>query len=316
MTTTASFLLGFVLLLLGADSLLRAVSGLLRGGGLSATSTALLLLGLVAAAPQLSVNAYALTQGAQALAFGHAIGGSLASLGLALGLVALVAPLRAGMRLLAAQAIALLVAAALVLVFCLDGALARWEGGVLLAAYAGWLVFAFRRGALEGAPVQAELAAFAETATGLSQNLVRLAFAAPLLYFGSRWVVLGAPLVGAALGLDPLATGMTLVAAGTALTGIAMAGMAALNGQGSVVLGQVLGACLCNLLLSVGAIALVAAVSGAGGALYIALPATLVLALLLFLLLRGGAQVGRREGALLVCAFLAWLGVVVGGAAS
>ena len=316
MSATATLLLGCLLLVFGADSLLRALAGLARGAGVSATATALLLLAIVASAPQLSVNAYALVQGAPALAFGHAIGGSLGSLGLALGVAALVSPLQPGMRLLALQSLVVLAAAALVLVFGFDGAIAPWEGGVLLAAFVAWLAFSFRRAGQEDAKVQAELADFAETSSNLSQNLIRLVLAAPLLYFGARWVVQGAPAAGAALGLDPLATGMTLVAAGTALPGLVMAAMATAQGQGNAALGQVLGACLCNLLLSIGVLALASPqVPGLpAGALRIAMVASLVIALLLHLLLRGKARFGRREGVLLLCAFLAWLGAIVGGA--
>ena len=59
-----------------------------------------------------------------------------------------------------------------------------------------------------------------------------------------------------------------------------------------------------------------AAPSLPAGALRLAMVATIVIALLLYLLLRGNARVGRREGALLLVAFLAWLGAVAGGAAS
>jgi Ca2+/Na+ antiporter len=48
----------------------------------------------------------------------------------------------------------------------------------------------------------------------------------------------------------------------------------------------------------------------------VGLLATMAIAVLVYLMVRRGRALGRREGALLVCAFIAWLGVVVGGAIS
>jgi len=316
MNPIGMYLLGLLLLLLGADSLMRGVAGFARKGGLPAATTGLLLTGLVAAAPQLLVNGYALATGAQALAFGNAIGGNLASLGLALGVAALVNPLRPKLQLLGMQSIAVVAAAFVLLLFGLGGALVAGEGVALLLLFVVVLGAQLRGAKAEGDAVKAELADFAETSTNTGQNFIRLGLGAALLFFGSRWVVQGAPGTGASLGLDPLSTGLTLVALGTVLPSVLLAVMAATNEHPSVAVAQALGACLCNLLLSVGALAIAAPLLGNGALVRIALIATMAIAALLFVLLRQGARVGRREGVLLVCVFLAWMGLAFGHAIS
>lgn len=316
MTDIGLYLLGLLMLVLGADSAMRGVAGFARKAGLPATSTGLLLLGLVASAPQLLVTSCALATGQQTLAFGNAIGGNLASLGLALGVAALVNPLRPKMHLLGFQAIAVVVAAFVLLVFGMGGVVGRIEGTLLVLGFVGVFNAQFRAARLESDPVKAELSDFAETSTNATQNLVRLAIGGALLFFGSRLAVQGVPGTGAWLGLDPLGSGLTLLALGTALPSVLLAVMAASNEQGSVAIAQALGACLCNLLLSAGAIAIAAPLVGNGAMVRIGLLATMTIAVVLYLLLRRGDALGRREGALLVCAFLAWLGAVVGGANS
>ena len=314
MSEAALFLLGFVLLLLGADSLLRGSAGLVQGFGLKPATAGLLQLGFIVGIPQLAVAGYALARGAGELALGNAVGGGLASLGLVLGVAAACAPLAPAMRLLSPLALVNVVAAGLLLFFCYDGALARWEGGVLLAGYVAGLGFLLVHGPAEAAPVQAQLTELAETSTNVSQNLVRLAFAAGFLFFGSRWIAQGSPVVAGMLGLDLLATGLTVVAAGAALPALVLAIVSALRGHGSVVVGLALGACLCNLLLLPGLVALLQPVAFDPAPLRVALPATALLAGLLYLLLRQGARVGRREGVLLVAAFLAFVAVEIGRA--
>jgi cation:H+ antiporter len=200
-----------------------------------------------------------------------------------------------------------LVACGLVLLFSSGGSIVPWQGGVLLAVFVVVLVLVLHRGAGEAAPVQAELAKFAVTSTMLVQNLVRFAFAAGLLFFGSRLVVGAAPDVGATLGLDPLVLGLALAALGGALPQLASVLMSSLNGLGNVVVGQALGICLFNLLFVVGAMAVQGGVPAATGIGSFAPAAVMAFALALFPLSGGRLGLSRRFGIGLLLAFAAWL---------
>lgn len=306
-TAIGMFALGLLLLLLGGDSVVKGASGLGQRLGLSPFAAGLLLIAFATSVPELAVNFYALGAGQTDLALGNAIGSNVVNIGLTLGLAALVAPLVISMRLLAGQVIFILVASGAVMLFGYDGAIARWEGGILLAGFVALMFFVFRRGRDETSDVQKELAAFAVTSTGLVQNLLRFAMAAALLFFGGRLVVENAPAIGLALGFGPMLTGLTIVAVGTALPELVTAGMAARNGQGNVVAGQVLGACLFNLLFIVGGMALVRPIALPASFISLEVPAAMAFALLLYPLLAGDLKISRREGGLLVLAFVLWL---------
>ena len=157
--------------------------------------------------------------------------------------------------------------------------------------------------------VQKELAEFSVTSTGLVQNLIRLAFAGGLLFFGSRLVVDSAPSIGLALGLGAMLTGLTVVAIGTALPVMVTTAIAARNGQGNVVAGQVLGACLFNLLFVVGAMAALRPLALPTSFVTLELPSAMAFALLLYPVLGGDLKVARRESGWLLLAFSLWLGV-------
>lgn len=296
--------LGLLLVLLGADSLLRGVAGLLQRFGVGAERTGALLVLVAAWIPQLAITLQALRAGDPSLALAGAVGAGVGNLGLLLGLSALVAPLAAGLQLLPALRIFALVAAGLVLALARDGVLQPWEGGVLVAAFVAVLAFAMTRVAAEPAAVREDFAKVAITRHGLLQNLVRIAFAGALVYFGSDYLARNASAAGIALGFGGAAAAMVVLGIGASLPAIGITALAAINGLGRAVLAQALLAALANLLFGVGLVALHGAAPVDATVLLFGLPAAMAFALLLIPLSRAG--LGRREGSWLVLAFVAW----------
>ncbi|MBC7656520.1 MAG: sodium:calcium antiporter, partial [Frankiaceae bacterium] len=86
------FALGLLLLLLGADSVVRGASGLAQRLGLSPFAAGLLLVASATSIPELVINAYAFQHGQTDLALGNAVGSNIVNIGLTLGGAALVAP--------------------------------------------------------------------------------------------------------------------------------------------------------------------------------------------------------------------------------
>lgn len=305
----AWFLLGLLLLALGGDSIVKAASGLAQRFGASPFTAGLVLLGLATSVPELAVNARALTVGQPELALGNAVGSTLANLGLTLAMAALAMPLLLRARALRSSWTCLLLGAVLLLAFGLDGGLQRWEGAILLAAFGlafGWLLHAGRREAPE---VQASIADSAASRTNLLLNVIRLVLAALTLYWGARLVVGAAADFGTVLGWTPLLVGLLPVAIGTALPEVAAAVMAARRGQGDMVLGHVLGSSVVNLLLVIGAMAVIQPIALPASFVRLELPAVLAFALVLYPMLRGDLRISRVEGGILLAAFVAWVGL-------
>jgi len=119
--------------------------------------------------------------------------------------------------------------------------------------------------------------------------------------------VVSSAMLGDALGLSMLLTGLIPVAIGTALPEVAAAVIAARRGQADIVVGHVIGSSVFNLLVIVGAMALWQPVVMPGLLVRYALPAALAFALVIYPMLRGDLQVSRREGAILLVGFAAWL---------
>ncbi|OEZ01323.1 MULTISPECIES: sodium:calcium antiporter [Stenotrophomonas] len=304
---TAWFLLGLLLLALGGDSIVKAASGLAQRFGASPFVAGLLLVTFGTSLPELVVNARAFVVGAEDLALGNAVGSNIVNVGLTLALAALAAPLLVRARLLSPLLILLAVASLALIVFGLDGVIARWEGAVLLLGFVALLAFVLRAAKRESEPVREAIAGYAMTRTGLGLNLIRVVFAAVCLYYGARWIVGAAPVMGASLGWSPLLVGLLPVAIGTALPEVAAAVVAARRGQGDMVLGHVIGSSLFNLLVVVGGMAALRPLALPESFVKLELPAAIAFVLVLYPMLRGDLVVSRKEGGILLVAFVGWV---------
>ena len=301
------FGLGLLLLALGGDSIVKGASGLAQKFGASPFIAGLLLVAFGTSIPELFVNARAYAVGAQDLALGNAVGSNIVNFGLTLGLAALAAPLLIRMRLLSPMLVALVVATLAVILFGLDGVISQLEGIVLLLAFVAMLVFMLVRSGRESLEVRESVAAYADTRSVLWLNLLRFAIAVALLYFGAKFVVSSAPILGASWGLSPLLVGLLPVAIGTALPEVVAAIAAARRGQGDMVAGHVIGSSLFNLLVVVGGMAALRPLPLPASFVKLELPAAIVFALMLYPMLRGDLRISKAEGGVLFVAFLGWV---------
>ena len=302
------FVLGLVLLALGGDSIVKGASGLAQKFGASPFVAGLLLVAFGTSLPELFVNARAYVVGAQDLALGNAVGSNIVNFGLTLGVAALFAPVLVRMRLLSPLLVVLTLSTLAVIFFGLDGVISRIEGIVLLLAFVAVLAFLLARSGRESLEVREGVAAYAATRSALWMNLLRFAIASALLYFGARFVVQGAPVIGASWGWSPLLVGLLPVAIGTALPEVAAAIAAARRGQGDMVVGHVIGSSLFNLLVIIGGMAALRPLPLPASFVKLELPAAIAFALVLYPMLRGDLRVTKGEGAILFVAFLAWVG--------
>lgn len=312
LTATGFFILGLLLLALGGDSVVKGASGLAKRLGLSPFATGVVLVAFATSLPELAVNVRAVWIGEQSLALGNAVGSNVVNFGLTLGAAALAAPVLVRWRALLPLLLCFMAGSVLLVLFALNGTLGRVEGLVLLAVFVAVVVWALARSKGENADVHQAITAFATVRGETWLNVSRLVIAVVLLYFGARLVVANAPVLGVALGMAPLVTGMLVVGIGTALPEIAAAIAAARRGHGDLVLGHVIGSSVFNLLVIIGGMA-VFAPAGSGGvpvpasfALF-EVPAALALAVALYPMLKGDMELRRREGVVLLLAFVAWL---------
>lgn len=127
-----------------------------------------------------------------------------------------------------------------------------------------------------------------------------------LLILGADWLVRGSSRLAAAFGVPPLAIGLTIVAVGTASPEIAVSMRAAINGQGDLTLGNVLGSNIFNILFILGVTSLVAPIVIAEQLIRKDAPIMLGISLLTFALAFDG-RLGMWDGTLLLVLLIVYV---------
>jgi cation:H+ antiporter len=115
-----------------------------------------------------------------------------------------------------------------------------------------------------------------------------------LLLGGGEWVVRGATRLARALGVSPLAIGLTVVAFGTSAPELAVNVIAALRDRGGISFGNIIGSNMANIGLIIGITALIRPILIGGVVIRRELP-MMLLSTACVMIMSSDAMLGRRE---------------------
>jgi cation:H+ antiporter len=305
----ALFAVGLVVLVIGAECLIRGAVQLATRLGISPFVVGLTVVGFGTSAPELVVTLSAVLNDKPALAVGNIVGSNIANIGLILGLAAVFRPIRGNMRLLTTELPIVLGVTLLFWFLVRDNVLSRADAGVLLFGFAAFTAYMFRTARRESAAVKAEVATEGKEVgpvpawRGVSFVVLGLLG----LVGGAEMMVRGAVEIARFLGASELMIGLTVVAVGTSLPEMASTVAAALRGQSDLALGNVIGSNIFNVLLILGITGMVCPLRLSDAILMQELPAMALFAALLFPCLANGLRVSRWEGAILLAAYLGFV---------
>ena len=246
---------GLGLLLVAGDLLVKGAVNLSLRLGIPALIVSLTVVAFGTSAPELLVSVQAVLGGVPGLALGNVVGSNTANILLVLGLPALLAGIATRDCDTRRSYWQMLGATALFIVLCVMGPLSRWHGIVLLTGLAAMLVWAaraamaHRAGTPEVEGADPDLPWW-KIIGALVLGLVGLPLGADLL-------IRGATDIASAFGLSEEMIGLTLVALGTSLPELATTVSAAFRRETDVILGNVIGSNLFNLLGIIGVAVLV-----------------------------------------------------------
>ncbi len=312
MTTIAQFIAGFVLLLFGAEFLVRGAVSLAQRLKVSPMIIGMTIVAYGTTAPELVVSLQAAVEGAPGISVGNVVGSNIANILLILGLSAVIFPIAVKPKALYRDAAMMMGSALLFTALALSGTIERWQGALMVAILVVFSLYAFaterRQGkANDPGDLSEDLAEeFTDAPRATWLALLSVIGGIVAVVTGAKLLVAAAIFTATQIGVSEAVIGLTIVAVGTSLPELATAVVAAYKRHSDVAVGNILGAGMYNLLAIMGLVGAVSPVAVPQQILafdvWLMLAVTAVL--LFFLLIRNGLS--RAVGALFLFGFIAY----------
>ena len=297
--------IGVAMVLIGADRLTEGASALARRMNVPEIIIGLTIVAAGTSAPELFVSLVSALKGTAGLAVGNVVGSNTMNAMLIVGCAAMVAPMTISRSTVKKDIPFSVVASLLLILIAADSFLGRWDGMILLAGFAIFMVYTLRQAKVDSATeVQTET-------SPVWRNIVYLLGGLLGLVVGSNLFVDSASNVALSLGISEGVVGLTVVAGGTSLPELATSVVAARKGQSAIAIGNVIGSNVFNILMILGLTATISPLQ-IEGITTIDMAVMLVSVALVWLFSFTKFTVERWEGALLVIGYLVYLCWLIG----
>lgn len=306
LTASALSFAGLVILALGADWLVRGASRLATHFGVSPLLVGLTVVAYGTSSPEIVASVIAALGGHPEMTVGNVLGSNVANIGLVLGCIAIVAPMKVAASVLKRELPLLLGVTVLFFACALRLELGRGVG----LAFIALLVF-FNYLSIRWARGEAPPSRPATPSThSLASSSAFTVFGLILLMGGAQLLVTGAVSLARSIGLSEFIIGATLVAVGTSTPELATSFVAGLRGEADLVVGAIIGSNLFNILGAIGVSATLRTLPIDEKLLYFELPALVGFMLLMAIFLYTGRRIVRWEGMVLLGCYAVFMGLL------
>ena len=251
--------LGLFLLLISGDFLVKGAIQLSNRLGVSALLVSLTVVAFGTSAPELIVAIKATLSGSPGLAMGNVVGSNIANILLVLGLPTLIMGLKNNITDTKRSFGFMIAASVLFIMFGMSGSFSWVYGIVLLSLLAFFLFDTFKQNSKKA--LNAEILEFQQRTLHSWWTIIFfLTLGVIGLPLGADLLVTNASALAKGYGVSDAVVGLTLVAIGTSLPELATTFVAFVRKKAEVVLGNLIGSNIFNLLAIIGITSLISSV--------------------------------------------------------
>ncbi len=306
--TIVFFIAGIILLIVGAEALVRGASKLAAELGISPLVIGLTVVAFGTSTPELAVSFKAALDGQAGITLGNIIGSNIFNILFVLGISALITPLAVSQQLIRLDVPIMIGCSVFALVLAVNGSFGRVDGLVLfsgLVIYIFFLVFQSRKLTKETVP---EINDKKKPTNGWVKNIGFVIVGLVMLVLGSRWLVNSAVSIAQYFGVSKLVVGLTIVAVGTSLPEVVTSIVASIRGERDIAVGNVVGSNIFNIMAVLGLSSIVAptGIEVSPAVIGFDLPIMIVVALVCLPIFFTGGIINRWEGTLLLGYYIAY----------
>ena len=284
----AILIIGFTLLVKGADLFVDGASGIAKKFGISELIIGLTIVAMGTSAPEAAVSIAAATKGSAGISIGNVIGSNIMNIFIILGVVAAIVPLKIERSTVRYEMPFTIIVTVLFVMLGRDGLITRLDGAILWVGLLLYTVYLLRQAKQKpeesSAQANADNNKTKEAGSSESPSIWKLiAFTIvglAVILVSSDYAVDAAVALAKIFNISDRVIGLTIVALGTSLPELVTSVTAALRGNGDLAVGNVIGSCIFNLLFVLGTSSLIMPIPCAPNFLfdaYVAVGATVLL---------------------------------------
>ena len=237
-------LLGFVLLVVGGDFLVRASVALSLKLNISKMVIGLTVVSFATSLPELLVSLNAALNGSPSIAINTVVGSNIANIGLVLGITALIGTIYVDKTFYRFHWPALMLFSILFYYFLSnDNQLTAIEGAILFTGLIVFVILVLKK----SSDADPDDSIDALTVVSNFKIVIWLLIGGVALYFGSDWLVKGAVVIAKELGVSEAVISISILAVGTSVPELAASVMAVVRNEKAISLGNLIGSNIFNI---------------------------------------------------------------------
>ncbi len=314
-----TFLGGLVVILLGAELVLRGATRFAIMLGVNPIIIGLTIVSVGTSMPELAVGITAVSDGVGPLAVGNIAGTNIVNILFILGLSAVIKPLPLQLMSIKLDVPVMIFSALALVVMAADGILTRSEGLILVLGSIAYLIKIIQISKRETAKTKKEFEKSLNTKViknGVSQRVIYfviLLVGIGLSILGANLLVAGAVNIALSLGISDAIVGLTIVAIGTSAPELATTIVSTFKNERDIAVGNLIGSSSTNILVILG-LTCIAAPNGIAidkEVLWFDLPLAAAVAIACYPVFRSDRMVSRKEGIVFVTVYLFYLGTLI-----
>ncbi|ERN51537.1 calcium/sodium antiporter [Alkalihalophilus marmarensis] len=305
-------LIGFMLLIKGADFFVHGASSMARALHVSPLLIGLTIVAFGTSSPEATVSIVAALQENAGVAIGNVVGSNIFNITFVVGIAAFITPLKVESETIRKEIPFTLLASISLLILISDVTLqtvsqnliTRSDGLIFLLFFAIFLYYIFevaRNSREKGKQDNTE-----SKIVSWKKNIVLTIGGLAAIIFGGDLVVNNATTIAYSFGMSETLVGLTIVAIGTSLPELITSITAALKKESEIALGNIVGSNIFNILFVLGAASVISPLA-VESKIYIDVILMIVLTGVLLVFSRTNFKIGKIEGIVLVLAYVLYM---------
>ena len=238
--------LGFILLLKGADWFVDGASSIASRFGIPQLIIGLTIVAMGTSLPEAFVSITAALKSNAAITIGNVVGSNILNVGIILGITALIRPLHIQNSTMKYEMPFMILVTFVLILLGINTTISRLDGIIMWLFFLGYLYYIYKM-----SKNQMEETEIKQT------NPLFIPLGLVCLMIGSNFAVDAATNIAISLGVSQRFIGLTIVALGTSLPELVTSVTAAKKGNADIAIGNIIGSNIFNILFVVGSSALI-----------------------------------------------------------